>query len=165
MPKKIKVFLVLVLPLILVVSCDSKSVFDEYQSLPNAWGKDQIISFSFEALDTTSTYNLFINLRNNNNYKFSNLYLITDLEYPNGKTLIDTLEYKMSEPDGTLLGEGFTDVKENKLWYKGHKAPFIFKESGKYTFRIKHAMRAYGEVEGLDDLDGVTEVGFRVENK
>ena len=106
-----------------------------------------------------------INLRNNNNYKFSNLYLITDLEYPNGKTLIDTLEYKMAEPDGKLLGEGFTDVKENKLWYKGYKSPFIFKESGTYTFRVKHAMRAYGEVEGLDDLDGVTEVGFRVENK
>ncbi len=23
----------------------------------------------------------------------------------------------MAQPDGTLLGEGFSDVKESKLWY------------------------------------------------
>jgi hypothetical protein len=28
---------------------------------------------------------------------------------------VDTLEYQMASPDGTLLGEGFTDIKESKI--------------------------------------------------
>lgn len=165
MPKKTNLFLASFLLSVVVLSCDSKLVFDEYQSLPNAWSKDNEVSFKFKAPDTINVYNLFVNLRNNNDYQFSNLYLITGLEYPNGKTYIDTLEYKMAEPNGELLGEGFTDVKENKLWYKGYKIPFKFTETGNYTFKVQQAMRKYGAVEGVDDLEGITEVGFRIENK
>ncbi|TCK67746.1 protein involved in gliding motility GldH [Winogradskyella wandonensis] len=165
MPRKTSLFLVQFLLLVLVLSCDSKLVFDQYQSLPNQWNKDEIISFKIKAPDTTNNYNLFVNIRNNKDYKYNNLFLITALEYPNGKTFIDTLEYKMAAPDGTLLGEGFTDVKENKLWYKGHKDAFRFKEEGVYTFSVQQAMRKYGEVSGIDNLQGITEVGFRVENK
>ncbi len=165
MQKRNSLFLILLGILISISSCDSKSVFDEYQSLPNQWNKDQILSFNFEAPDTTNTYNLYVNLRANKDYKFSNLYLITGLEYPNGKIVIDTLEYKMAAPNGELLGEGFTDVKESKLWYKGYKQPFIFKEPGAYTFKVEQAMRKFGQVNGVDNLEGITEVGFRVENK
>ncbi|MFD1062508.1 gliding motility lipoprotein GldH [Winogradskyella litorisediminis] len=164
MPKKTKIYLTAMLFFSMFLACDSKSVFDEYRSLPNQWNKDSVVSFKVEAPDTLNNYNLFINLRNNNDFKYSNLYLITGLEYPNGKTFIDTLEYKMAAPNGELLGRGFTDLKENKLWYKGHKTPFKFTEIGTYTFKVQHAMRKFGEVDGLDNLEGVTEVGFRVEN-
>jgi hypothetical protein len=36
----------------------------------------------------------------------------------NKKSIIDTLEYEMANPDGTLMGKGITDTKENKLFYK-----------------------------------------------
>lgn len=162
MPKKINF---LFLAILFFVSCDTKAIFDSYESLPNQWNKNKKVTFKFQAPDTINNYNLFINLRNNNAYNFSNLYVITGLEYPNGKTIIDTLEYKMATPDGKLLGEGFSDVKENKLWYKGHKQSFVFSEIGEYTFKIEQAMRKYDEVKGVDDLKGITEVGFRVEKK
>ena len=165
MLKKIKAYLIRCLVLAFLISCDSKAVYDEYQTLPNRWNKENNLTFTFEAPDTTKTYNLFVNLRNNKDYQFNNLYLITGLEYPNGKTYIDTLEYKMAAPDGTLLGTGFTDVKQNKLWYKGYNQAFKFSETGTYTFTVEQAMRAYGAVEGVEDLKGVTEVGFRVEKQ
>lgn len=165
MPRKTNLFLASVLLIVVVFSCDSKLIFDEYQSLPNAWSKDSEVKFKFTAPDTINNYNLFVNLRNNSDYQFSNLYIITGLEYPNGKTIIDTLEYKMAAPNGELLGEGFTDVKENKLWYKGYRAPFKFTEAGIYIFRVQQAMRKYGDVKGVEDLEGITEVGFRIENK
>ena len=146
-------------------SCDSKAVFDAYQSVPNKWHKDSIISFTVIAPDTINNYNLYINLRNTNAYKYSNLFLLTELNYPNGKTVIDTLEYKMAKPNGELLGSGFTDIKENKLWYKGYKKLFKFDELGTYTFSVHHAMRKNGEVKGVTELQGVTDIGFRVENK
>lgn len=144
-------------------SCDSNRVFDEYKSVPNQWHKDTIISFNFNPADSINNYNLFINLRNTNEYKYSNLFLIVEMDFPNGKILKDTLEYKMADPSGKLLGTGFTDVKENKLWYKGYNDPFVFNESGEYRIQVQHAMRKNGQVYGIDNLEGITDIGFRVE--
>jgi gliding motility-associated lipoprotein GldH len=144
-------------------SCDSNRVFDEYKSVPNHWNKDSIISFNVTPPDSINDYNLFVNLRNTNEYKYSNLFLIVEMDYPNGKTLKDTLEYKMADPSGKLLGTGFTDVKENKLWYKGYDKPFVFNEIGEYKINIQHAMRQNGQINGIDNLEGITDIGFRIE--
>lgn len=145
---------------LLVFSCDSNQIFDEYKSVPNHWNKDTLMSFTVTPPDSTKLYNLFINVRNTNDYKFSNLFLIAEINFPNGKTVKDTLEYQMAKPNGTLLGQGFTDVKENKLWYKERVQ---FDEAGTYTVTIQHAMRNNGEVNGVDNLEGITDVGFRIE--
>jgi gliding motility-associated lipoprotein GldH len=150
--------IVLLLVLFLFLSCDKKRVFDEYKTVGNSWHKDSIVSFDLPELDSTKRYNLFLNLRNNNNYPFNNLFLIVALELPNGFTKVDTLEYLMANPDGTLLGDGFTDLKESKLFYK-EKVKF----RGKYKVNIKHAVRENGKVQGLKELAGITEVGFRIE--
>ncbi len=147
----------------LVMGCDSNRIFDEYQSVSNAWDKDNPVAFRVTPPDSINPYNLFVNLRNTDDYKYSNLFLIVELNYPNGKTIKDTLEYTMANPDGSFLGTGFTDVKENKLWYKGYDTPFIFNESGEYVVNIQHAMRQNGIVEGIQKLEGITDVGFRVE--
>jgi gliding motility-associated lipoprotein GldH len=88
-------------------------VFDEYKSVEVP--KDSIVTFDLPELDSTKRYDLFINLRDNN-YQYNNL-LIVSVEN-NGYTKVDTLEYQMAEPDGTLLGNGFTDIKESKLFLK-----------------------------------------------
>jgi len=81
------------LVLIALVSCDKKRVFDEYKSVGNAWNKDSIVSFDLPEMDVKKQYNLFLNIRDNNDYPFNNLFLIVSLEQPNKKTLVDTLEY------------------------------------------------------------------------
>ncbi len=106
---------------------------------------------------------MYVNLRNTNAYKFSNLFLIVELNYPNGKAVKDTLEYKMAAPNGELLGSGFSDLKENKLWFRGYKDPFKFNEEGDYQVNIQHAMRNNGDVDGVENLEGITDIGFRVE--
>ena len=149
----------LILVAILFFSCDKKRVFDEYKSVGRAWHKDSVVSFDLPELDSTKRYNLFVTLRDNNNYPFNNLFLIVGLEMPNGFTKVDTLEYQMANPDGSLMGDGFSDIKENKLFYK-EKVRF----RGKYKVNIKQAVRETGKVPGDTALDGITEVGFRIEN-
>src|SRR5690606_8736451 len=112
-------------------------------------------------MDTINNYNLFVNIRNNNDYPFSNLFLIVALDLPNGMTKVDTLEYTMAKPDGTLLGEGFLDIKDNKLFYKENA---VFKPAGEYSVSIGHAVRKNGRISGVDELPGITEVGFRIES-
>lgn len=146
--------------IILFSSCDENRVFDEYQSV-NGWQKDSLISFELQNLDSTKVYNLFINIRNNSDYQYSNLFLISEIKFPEGKVISDTLEYQMTEPSGEWLGTGFGDVIENKLWYKEQVK---FEESGNYEVTIQQAMRRNGEVEGIEELEGITDVGFRIEN-
>lgn len=157
---KNSVFVFLVLLVSLFVSCDSNRVFDTYKSVPNKWHKDSVVSFKINPPDSVQPYNLFVNLRNTNAYKYSNLFLIVEMVFPHGKTVKDTLEYRMAEPSGKLLGTGYTDIKENKLWYK---EGVVFNESGEYTVNIQHAMRERGKVNGVKELEGITDVGFRIE--
>lgn len=158
---RIKDSLLLVLLLILVVSCDKKRVFDEYKSVGNEWHKDSIVTFELPKLDPKKGYSLFVNIRDNDKYPFSNLYLIVSLEQPNHKIKVDTLEYAMTNPDGTLLGDGFSDIKENKLFYKDK---VNFTQKGIYKIHIQHAVRQTGKVEGVTSLPGITDVGFRIES-
>ena len=144
-----------------LVSCDSKRVYDSYVSVSNqSWVKEKAISFSFDIKDTIKQRDLFINIRNNNSYAFSNLFLITELNFPNGKKIVDTLEYEMTDVSGRFLGSGLTEIKENKLFYKEN---VVFPNSGNYTISISQAMRKNGETEGIKSLEGITEVGFRIE--
>ena len=145
---------------VIAVSCDSNRVFDEYKSVSNTWHKDSITRFKIHPPDSIYPYNLFVNLRNTNEYKYNNLFLIVEMEFPHGKTIKDTLEYRMADPTGKLLGTGLTNIKENKLWYK---EKVVFKESGEYTVNIQHAMRENGKVNGVVVLEGVTDIGFRIE--
>jgi gliding motility-associated lipoprotein GldH len=148
----------ILLTMIAFYSCDKKRVFDEYKTVGSAWHKDSIITFDLPILDSTKRYNLFINLRDNNNYQYNNLFLIVSLEKPNGYTKVDTLEYQMASPDGTLLGEGFTDIKESKLFYKEN-----VRFRGKYKVSIKQAVRETGKVPGVTLLEGITDIGLRIE--
>ncbi|MFC5047601.1 gliding motility lipoprotein GldH [Aquimarina hainanensis] len=157
---KCKLF-ILAIVFISVVSCDNNRVFDEYQTLPaSVWKKDKTLTFVIPKLDSLQPYNLFINIRNNDDYEYSNLFLISEMKFPNGKIIKDTLEYQMAAPNGSWLGTGFSDLKESKLWYK-EQVKFL--EDGDYEISIQHAMRKNGEVYGVDELLGITEVGFRIE--
>lgn len=154
-------FVLLIFCGIVFTACDSNRVYDVYKSLPNEWHKDSVVTFKINPPDSINPYNLFVNLRNTNDYKFSNLYLIVEMNFPHGKIVKDTLQYRMAKPNGELLGTGFTDVKENKLWYK---EGVVFNETGEYTINIQHAMRENGKVKGVENLEGITEIGFRIED-
>ena len=154
--------LALILVCFFLFSCDEKRVFDEYKSVGKFWHKDSIVSFDLPQLDANKSYDLFVNVRDNNAYPFSNLFLIVSLEQPNRKVKVDTLEYVMANPDGTLLGEGFADIKENKLVYKKNEK---FNQKGIYKISIKQAVRQTGKITGVEKLEGISDVGFRIESK
>ena len=99
-------------------SCDQNSIYDNYQTISGGWSINEPVTFTIEEPDTVQKYDLFVTLRNTNEYPYNNLFLITALDFPNGRKFVDTLEYAMAEPNGTWLGKGFNDVKESKLWYR-----------------------------------------------
>lgn len=157
MPKTI----LLIIISFLITSCSDTAIFDEYRSVSNAeWHMDSIINYKFNPSDTISRNNLFINIRNNNDYQYSNLFLIVDIDFPNNTGFKDTLEYEMTDAQGNFLGSGLTDLKENKLEYKTN---VVFPISGEYNINIQQAMRKSGAVDGIERLEGITDVGLRIE--
>ena len=66
----------------------------------------------------------------------------------------------MTDPYGKWLGSGFTDIKENKLFYKEN---VIFPEKGDYKFSVHQATRGVNDIEGEFPLQGITDVGLRIE--
>ena len=142
------------------VSCKENIIFSEYESFSDGWSKSDTLVFDFKAPDTIKPYHLFFNTRVNQDYEFSNLYLIANISFPNGKQIGDTLEYEMAYPDGKLMGNGFGSVKESKLWYKSN---VVFTEKGNYTVEVKHAMRKFGKTEALDTLQGIMDFGIHLE--
>lgn len=158
--QKNKIYVVILL-LVGFISCDSKGVFDNYKSIPNnLWNQKESVRFEFSIADTISKNNVFINLRNNNDYKYSNLYLVAQLNFPDGKQIIDTLQYEMADNTGKFLGVGVSEIKESKLFYKENVQ---FWMSGVFSVEVFQAMRENGAADGIEMLDGITDVGLRIE--
>ncbi len=142
-------------------ACQNNTVYSKYVHLDNAaWKHKQNLKFNIPVQDTTALYNIFINLRNTNDYAYSNLFLITQMTFPDKTKVIDTLEYEMTDAQGNFLGSGFSDIKENKLFYK-EKVRFAL--PGNYLFEIRQAMRERNTVQAVNPLTGVKDVGISIE--
>lgn len=146
--------------LIALSSCQPDRFYARYQSLPEGWKAGEALRFELRATDTTQAYDVFIQLRNNEQYPFSNIFLLVNMEFPDGQVVADTLEYEMAAPTGEWLGKGFSAIKESELWYRERVR---FPDTGQYTIAIEHAMRSNGKEKGEEILKGITEVGISVE--
>lgn len=143
-----------------LTSCNNQDFFNEYHSLSDGWKKNEAIVFDFESLDTLSKHQAFLNLRTTSDYPYSNLYVIVKLTPPVGDVTVDTLQYQMANADGTMLGSGFTDIKEHKLVWRENLS---LKKQGVYKVEVLNAMRKLNEVNGDAVLNGITEVGLQVQ--
>ena len=72
----------------MLISCHSGVEYSQYVSLPNGWEQHKPMFFELEENDTVAKKNLFIMLRNDEHYEFSNLFLITKMELPNSNKVI-----------------------------------------------------------------------------
>lgn len=141
-----------------LVACDQNRIFNQYQSTKNGWHQDTLVQFSWKQ-ETAEPVNLYIQLRNNEDYAFNNLFVIAKLKFPNQKVLVDTLEYTMANPDGKFIDQGFSSIVTNQLFYKEN----LKLDKGEYHITLEQANRKNGSVKPLEVLDGITDVGFRVE--
>ena len=131
----------------------------QFSSFSNGWPQDKEVQFRFTPEKINAPTNLFLYLRNNDEYPFANIHLITTLENPIGEKLVDTLSYTMAAPDGEWLGEGLL-VHESKLWFK---EAYRFRIIGEHLLTIKPAMRQNDHTESIDVLSGITEIGLGIE--
>ena len=143
----------LVILSMILTSCDTSLVFEENQPIAGAvWKAGEPVHFEFEMNDTITLHNFYINLRNGENYPFSNIYFFVETEFPNGKKSIDTVECYLADPTGKWIGSGSSDIYDNRFLYIHGKQ---FPIAGRYEVNITQGMR-------VEELKGVYDVGFRL---
>lgn len=152
-------FKIYILFSLVIFSCDSNVEFLKYNSVNGVWHKDSLQEFSFE-LNETNEYNTFVNLRINEEYKFSNIFLITTLKDSLNILSKDTLQFKLADKSGKFVGKKRINLVDNKLL---HKKQLKLEGNKKYFLSIEHAMRVINKVGGLENLQGVTDIGYKIE--
>jgi gliding motility-associated lipoprotein GldH len=143
---------------ILIISlpaCNIDQVFNQYKTIPKGeWNRDSLLFFQFPVTDTVLNHNLFINVRNDIEYKYSNLWLFIEIKQPGDTVAVkDSFEITLADPTGKWLGTGFGGIKTNEIIYRQN---VYFPVPGIYEIQIQHGMR--GKI-----LENITDVGVRVE--
>lgn len=151
---KLPKYFLLIIPACMLLSCDPSRVYDKFKDIENAkWNKNEHVKFDVQIDDTVSYNNVFINLRNSGDYRYSNIYLFISTIYPDRKISVDTVECILANEDGKWLGKGLGDIKDNQILFKKNVR---FHQMGIYSFEFEQAMRT-------DDLEGVKSIGIRIE--
>lgn len=146
--------LFLLIPIILLSSCDKNRVYEKNIRIPDAaWDRNNILGFDTEINDLTLSYNFFVNIRNTTGYKDANIYFFISTTFPSGEVAHDTLECFLADVRGKWLGRGYGKLKESHILFKSR---FRFPQAGKYKFEVEQGMR-------VDTLIGITDIGIRIE--
>jgi gliding motility-associated lipoprotein GldH len=103
--------------------------------------------------DTSALYNVYINIRNNKNYPYQNLWLFLENQNPDSSIVKDSVECYLADQRGKWLGSGMGSIIEMPILYQQQVK---FNQKGMYQFRIVQGMRD-------DVLQGISDVGVRVE--
>ena len=137
-------------------SCGKDEFFDEDKSVDGGiWNSKSTIEFEVDITDTISSYDIFIDFRHNDNYEYSDIYLLFDIEFPNTKIANDTVHIVMQDHTGKWFGKNSGSLIQNHVMIKPN---IRFPLSGKYKMRIKHAMRD-------EKLNGIEDVGITISKK
>ena len=148
------IYLIIIFLSASLASCNSGIVYHEYITINEAsWHRDSLLHYEVTIDDSLAVNNFFINIRNNNDYPYSNLYLFVTTQFPNGHTTTDTIECILAGKDGRWLGSGSGRIKENKIMLQ---QALRFPITGQYHFYLEQGMRE-------EKLQGIEDIGFSIE--
>lgn len=143
--------------LLLAVACTPNEDYSKMHTISQyEWHRSDSLDFDVFVDDTTAVYDLYITIRHNNDYDFSNLWFYLHTNYPSGKSghlrkqvkLADNKALKWTgECMNTICSAKFPIVRNLHL-----------SEVGQYQFRINHVMRT-------NPLRGVMDVGLHLAKK
>jgi gliding motility-associated lipoprotein GldH len=152
--RKFFLFLFILVTGLFLSSCDSNRYYEKNTPFANhTWERNKPVAFNVEINDTLDAFNFLINIRHNTDYRYSNIFLFLDTQYPNGNHSHDTIECLLSAPDGRWFGKGNGKIKENRILLKRN---VVFPRKGNYEFKFEQAMR-------IEELTGMEDFGIRIE--
>jgi gliding motility-associated lipoprotein GldH len=133
---------------------DRSAVIDQNTTIENrSWNYSNKLLFNVKIEDEKIPYNLYMNLRVTDDYRYSNLFVIITQTGADKRHIIKRYELTLANKQGEWLGKGSGGLYSYQL-------PFLtnykFATKGNYQFYIEQNMRD-------NPLREVSDVGLRVE--
>jgi gliding motility-associated lipoprotein GldH len=145
--------IVIALSVILFSACNSGVLIDDRVDIPDhGWQKDNAASFEVKVDDSLALWDVYLNVRNDSEYRWRNAYFFLQTQFPNQQYSRDTLEIQLADHRGKWLGNGVGSLKDNQILLR---RGIRFPEKGIYNFEIFHAMR-------VDTLHGIHDIGIQI---
>lgn len=138
--------------IILCVACSRREMFYQFHPISrSAWHKDSVLRFEVAVHDTLSPHDVFVELRNTNQYPYRNIWLFISVQKPSGEIRRDTLECQLADDYGKWYGKGLS-LYEYAIPYE---TGTVYPQSGTYIYTVTQAMRD-------DLLAGISDVGLKI---
>ena len=141
----------------LIIACNDP-YYLKFKNFKNGWGKSKILEFNIINDNINTPKDISFVLRHNQDYPFSNIFLISELFLENKEPVIDTFEFQLANPKGGWLGKKKISVVEHMLPYKSN---FILKDKNK--LRIRTSMRLNDSSEEIENLSGIVNFGILID--
>lgn len=95
------------IPLLWVVTgCHSDTLYQKEVTLPESgWARNEAISYEFEIKDTTVFYELMLDVEAKDVYRYQNLYININTQFPDGKLEKDIVSLELGTPGGKWHGK------------------------------------------------------------
>ncbi|MCQ2200428.1 MAG: gliding motility lipoprotein GldH [Paludibacteraceae bacterium] len=155
--RKVLLNIVAGLSLLSFASCDDGVVQQEVKEIPETgWEKETPVEFEFSMQDTTSLYEVVVDVRNKSSYMYQNLWLFIEAKNPKGEIYSDTIECILADNKGRWIGDGAGSFFSGEYRLPVSFMPqVLFGQPGDYKFSIYQGMRE-------DVLLGLSDVGIRI---
>ena len=135
-------------------ACDPDRIYESNVDIPDeGWRRTEYARFEVEIADTIQPCNIYINVRNNSNFKYVGLWLFVDVYSPMGLMERDTVKIMLADHRGKWLGHGLGSKFDTRMVFRQNVS---FPISGKYVFEYEQAMRD-------EPLIGIDDIGLRIE--
>ncbi len=139
---------------VMLPACKDNSINDTFVPINNQhWTYAQPIKTAFEVQDITKKYQVSINLRHTNEYKYANIWFRLIKIDPDKKKTVERLQFILANNDGAWLGTSSGGLFTYQL---PCEESFTFTKPGIYHYIIEQNMRD-------NPLVGITDVGLRIE--
>ena len=145
-------YFVLLIFFFVLANCSGEALYSKFTEIKNAsWEKNSPCDFEFMVTDTINSYDVFVEVRSNNDYMFRNLWLFVCLTTPDGSVRQDTLNCELADVYGKWHGKGNSLYTLDFLY----EDAICFPDTGTYTYSVRQGMRE-------DPLKGISDIGLRV---
>jgi len=135
-------------------ACDPDKIYESNLKIPDeGWHRANHARFEAEITDTISPCHIYINVRNNSDYKYMELWLFVDVYTPALTVTRDTVKIMLADHRGKWLGHGLGRKFDTRMVFRKNVQ---FPASGKYVFVYEQATRD-------ESLIGIDDIGLRIE--
>lgn len=138
-------------------SCNSGETYFQFKELKNdEWSKLDTLYFNIDSssIDINKKYDVFIEVTNNADYKYQNIWLYIFDNFENDRFLKNEKQYLLADSTGKWFGNGFGQLYQSSLLYK---KGISFTDKKDYLLKITQGM--------IDEpLTGIEKIGVRISN-